>query len=201
MQRLYQRTETTDVKMKERKYNVPSSMKHYTGMLNMSKIKLEPWNREKCDKLSEICNHIDRSYLSNMIPDPYTVKDADYWLNIAEKHDGADGIFRAIIYNDEYVGNISIEKKQDVYSKDAEIGYYIRREYCSRGIATEAVRLACKEAFEKLDIVRITSLVFSANNASKRVLEKNGFVYEGEMKNAVFKNETIYNLCIYGKYR
>ena len=56
-------------------------------------------------------------------------------------------------------------------------------------------------AFEKLDIIRITGLVYEPNIASRKVLEKNNFILEGVMKKAVIKNNNIYDLCIYGKVR
>lgn len=66
---------------------------------------------------------------------------------------------------------------------------------------TEAVRQICDTAFRGQDIIRITGLVYEPNTASRKVLEKNGFVLEGVMKNAVIKNGNIYDLCIYGKLK
>lgn len=66
---------------------------------------------------------------------------------------------------------------------------------------TEAVRQVCALAFSTLDLLRITALVYSPNTASRRVLEKNGFLLEGVMKNAVVKGDMVYDLCIYGKLR
>lgn len=132
---------------------------------------------------------------------PYTEDDAKWWLNMAGEHDGKDGIFRAIIVDGEYVGNISVEVKDDVYCKDAEVGYLLLTNKWSNGIMTEAVKQICSIAFSQLDIVRITGLVYKPNIASQRVLEKNDFILEGIMKSAVFKNNNIYDLCVYGKYR
>lgn len=64
---------------------------------------------------------------------------------------------------------------------------------------TEAARQICRLAFEALDIIRITGLVYEPNIASRRVLEKNGFTLEGIMKNAVVKDGNVYDLCVYGK--
>ena len=47
----------------------------------------------------------------------------------------------------------------------------------------------------------ITALVYEPNIASRKVLEKNRFVLEGKMKQAVVKAGKVYDLCIYGKYR
>ena len=117
------------------------------------------------------------------------------------EHDGKDGIFRAIVVDGKIVGNISVEQKSDVYCKDGEIGYLLLTDFWSKGIATEAVCQICAEAFSELDIIRITGLVYAANIASARVLEKNGFAREGLQRNAVYKDGKIYDLCLFGKLK
>ncbi|GAB6169563.1 GNAT family N-acetyltransferase [Clostridium carnis] len=162
--------------------------------------KLKKWEVEDKNRLTKICNEINREYLSNRIPYPYTEDDATWWINMTGEQEGKEGIFRAIIVDGNYVGNISVERKSDVSCKDAEIGYLLLTEKWSNGIMTKAVKEICEIAFDKLDIVRITGLVYKPNIASQRVLEKNDFVLEGIMRNAVFKNGNIYDMCIYGKY-
>ena len=164
-------------------------------------VKLIKWTRENKHELIRICNEVDRSYLSNRLPYPYTEESADWWLGMVSEHDGKDGVFRAIAADDKIVGNISVEQKSDVYCKDAEIGYLLLTDCWSKGIATEAVRQICDEAFSELDIIRITGLVYAANIASARVLEKNGFAREGLQRNAVYKDGKIYDLCLFGKLK
>ena len=120
---------------------------------------------------------------------------------MAAEHDGKDGLFRAILADGQLAGSISIEQKADVYRKDAEIGYLLLTEYWGKGIMTESVGRICEMAFSELDIIRITGLVYEPNAASRRVLEKNGFVREGLMRNAVYKNGNVYDLCVYGKLK
>lgn len=165
------------------------------------KVELRKWAFEDKEALTEICNRIDRSYLSDRLPDPYTDRAAEWWLNMVKENEGKNGIFREIIADGKIAGTVSVEQKGDVYQKDAEIGYYLLREECSKGIMTEAVRQICETAFRELDIIRITGLVYEPNTASRKVLEKNGFVLEGVMKNAVIKNGNIYDLCIYGRLK
>lgn len=153
------------------------------------------------EELANMCINVDRTYIANRLPDPYTIDDANWWINMGGEHDGKDGIYRVIMVDDKIVGNISVEKKSDVYAKDAEVGYLLSREYCSKGIVTEAVRQICEIAFLELDIIRITAQVFEPNIGSRKVLEKNDFVLEGIMKNALFKDDNVYNLCIYGKVK
>ena len=164
-------------------------------------VKLVKWTKEIKPELIKICNEADRSYLSDRLPYPYTEESADWWLGMVSEHDGKDGIFRAIAADGKIVGNISVEQKSDVYCKDGEIGYLLMTDYWSRGIMTEAVRQICAAAFSELDIVRITGLVYAPNTASIRVREKNGFVREGLQRNAVYKDDKIYDLCLFGKLK
>ena len=164
-------------------------------------VRLVKWSETLKRDLIEICNRVDRSFLSDRMPDPYTEEAADWWLGMVSEHEGKDGIFRAIVVDGKVAGNISVEQKADVYCKDAEIGYLLLTEFWSRGIMTEAVRQICEAAFAELDIIRITGLVFTPNAASRCVLEKNGFVKEGLQKNAVFKEGKIFDLYIYGKLK
>lgn len=165
------------------------------------KVILKEYSLEDQEDLKELCDRVERSYIANRLPMPYTIDDAIWWINMAKEHDGKDGIFRLIMVDDKIVGNISVEQKSDVFGKDAEIGYLLSTENWSKGIATEAVKQICKIAFSELNIIRITGLVYEPNIASRKVLEKNGFVLEGVMKNAVVKNKNIYNLCLYGRIK
>lgn len=167
----------------------------------MGKTELRKWTVNDKESLMAICNAADRSYLSGRLPFPYTEADADWWLKMVEGHDGKDGIFRSVSVDGMIVGNISVEQKSDVYRKDAEIGYLLITEKWSQGIMTEAVGQICDIAFSSLDIIRITGLVYEPNSGSRRVLEKNGFLLEGILKNAVVKEGRVYDLCVYGKLK
>lgn len=163
------------------------------------KITLEKWKIEDADDLMKICNETDRTYLSNRLPYPYTEENADWWLNMVSEKEGKNGIFRSVRVDGEIVGNITVEQKEDVFVKDAELGYLLLPDMWSKGIMSEAVRRICEIAFKELDIVRITGQVYEPNAASRRILEKNGFELEGILKKAVFKEGKIWNLCVYGK--
>lgn len=164
-------------------------------------IELKEWSLELKAGLAKICNAANRSYLSERLPYPYTEKDAEFWLGTVFEREGKSGVFRAIYYNGELVGNISVEQTEDVYIKNGEIGYFLLDEYKSRGIMTEAVRQICELAFSSLDIIRISGSVYEPNVASSRVLEKNGFRLEGVRKKAVFKSDNVYDLCLFGKIK
>ena len=62
---------------------------------------------------------------------------------------------------------------------------------------TRAVAQICKEGFAAFDLVRIYAEPFSRNIASRRVLEKNGFVLEGVLRKSVCKEGRILDSCVY----
>ncbi len=181
----------------------PSENKYelYVSEVLKMKMELKKWSFEDKEFLIKMCNTIDRNYLSDRLPNPYTNESAEWWLNMVKENDEKKGVFREIVVDGKIIGTISVEQKEDVYQKDSEIGYYLLQEVYSKGIMTEAVRQICEIAFEKLDIIRITGVVYEPNIASRKVLEKNNFLLEGVMKKAVIKNNNIYDLCIYGKVR
>ena len=92
------------------------------------------------------------------------------------ENDGKTGVWRVIYVDGKLVGNISVEKRQDVYHKDGEIGYLLLTDYWSKGIMTQAAKDICRIAFEELDIVRITGVYYAPNAVSCRVFEKVGFM-------------------------
>ena len=149
-------------------------------------------------ELTALCNAVDRSFLSDRLPYPYTEEDAKVWLNMVAQNDSVSGIYRAIVMDGQPIGSISVEQKEDVYRIDGEIGFMLHGDYCNKGIMTEAVRQMCTIAFRDLPIERITANIFQSNTTSMQVLRKNGFVHEGTMKRAIIKNDLIYDICIFG---
>jgi RimJ/RimL family protein N-acetyltransferase/2-polyprenyl-3-methyl-5-hydroxy-6-metoxy-1,4-benzoquinol methylase len=135
--------------------------------------------------------------LRDAFPNPYTLTDAEEFINSCIGQKPAQ-VF-AIEYNGKYVGNIGLHKQSDVYSKSAELGYFIGEPYWNKGITTRAVNLICEYGFRELDIVRIFSGIFEYNPASQRVLEKCGFEKEAVCKSAVCKKGKIYNEIRYAR--
>lgn len=161
-------------------------------------IKLKVPKRENRDALKNLCNAVDRSYLSDRLPDPYTDASADWWINMVTENEEKAGLWRLIEVDGEIVGNISVEKGEGMSRRDANIGYILLTPYWGKGIMTWAAAEICRLAFEKLDIVRITGVYYEPNRASGRVLEKVGFQPEGKKINAVTKRDATYNLCMLG---
>ena len=135
---------------------------------------LKPWTIDDKAELIALCNAVDRTYLSNRMPYPYTNVDADWWLGMVELNEGKHGVFRAIVADGKIVGSISVERDWE-RREEGEIGCMILTEYWSKGIATEATGILCRMAFDKLSLESIRARVCEPNKASMKVLEKIGF--------------------------
>jgi RimJ/RimL family protein N-acetyltransferase len=69
--------------------------------------------------------------------------------------------------------------------KFVEIAYIIDPEHWGKGIATEAVGRVAEFLQKEVKIHKIRASLYSKNIASKRVLEKLGFIQEGYLRDNV----------------
>ena len=162
-------------------------------------INLHEWTSADTGTLIALCNAVDRTFLSDRLPYPYTEADADWWLGMVAENDGKEGIWRAIVVNEQIVGSISVERMADDQLNVGAIGYMILTPFWSQGIGTEAVRQICGIVFQELAFDRIIGQVFPENVASVRVLEKNGFRLEETIAEKVIKSGMARNVMFYRK--
>lgn len=122
---------------------------------------------------------------------PYSEKNAEEFIQRQAQNE-TEKVF-AIEYEGEFCGCIGLIFQKDVYHKSAEVGYWVGEPFWGKGIATKAVELLVQYAFEDLKLIRVFAGAFEYNVGSMRVLEKNGFQKEGIAKNAVFKNNNLWD--------
>ena len=162
-------------------------------------ITLHTWTPADKPALMALCNAVDRTFLSDRLPYPYTEADADWWLGMVAENEGKEGVWRAIVADELIVGSISVERLANVQRNAGSIGYMVLTPFWSQGIGTEAVRQICGIAFRELALERIIGEVFPENLASARVLEKNGFRLEGTKVGAVVKGGKVMVVRVYVK--
>ena len=86
------------------------------------------------------------------------------------------------------------------FDSKAAIGLSIgEREYWSKGICTEAVKLISNYAFQELNLNKLYSYIFKPNFGSFKCAEKNGFIREAILKqdcyvDGKFEDTYIYSL-------
>jgi len=153
-------------------------------------VTLREWKRSDADALAAIANNKKIwDNVRDLLPFPYTKKDAKEWLELVKKQKTVTTF--CIEVDGNLAGSIGVTLKDDVYKKTAEIGYFIAEEYWGKGAATEAIKQMVSYVQKEFDIVRIYAEVFEFNRASMKALEKNGFYLESIRKKAAFKNNMI----------
>ncbi|USB33957.1 GNAT family protein [Paenibacillus sp. YPG26] len=82
------------------------------------------------------------------------------------------------------------------------IGYFLAEPCWGQGLATETVGLLTRFLFEDAEVNRIQAEVMPANEASKKVLLKNGYVHEGTLRQAsLWAGKGIVDLEMYSQLR
>lgn len=102
---------------------------------------------------------------------------------------------------DELIGTAEIFQYDSKVNK-AVIGYRFCESCWGQGLATETVRALTGYLFETVGLNRLEAYVMPQNLASQRVLEKNGFVREGLLRQANFwTGKGVVDLVVYSLLR
>jgi [ribosomal protein S5]-alanine N-acetyltransferase len=160
--------------------------------------KLRPWQSGDEKSLLENANNYKIWLnLKDIFPHPYTLTDAFEWVKIAAD---VKANF-AIEVDGKAVGGIGILLKDDIYRKNAEIGYWLGENYWGKGIISAAILEVVVYTFKNFDINRIYAGVFEYNLASMRVLEKAGFHKEAILKQSLLKEGKLFDEHIFVRFR
>ena len=114
----------------------------------------------------------------------------------------------AIVYreNNKLIGSLSLHNSE--YSsatisrreRGLDVGYSLSKDYWGHGLVPEALRAFIDYLFIDMDLDYIMARVLPTNNRSIRVLEKCGFIHDGEMKQAslegIFVDYNVYILDV-----
>ncbi|MDG1297513.1 MAG: GNAT family protein [Saprospiraceae bacterium] len=162
-------------------------------------IRLRPLQETDNNAIAALINN--KKILDNLmdrIPFPYTLADADFFIDLKQQ-ESPQSTFAITDDSDTVLGVISLELKSDIYRYQAEIGYWIGEVYWGKGIASNAIRLMTAYGFDKLNLMRIVAGVFDGNTASMHVLRKNGYSQEAKLNKSVFKHGKFLDEYLFAK--
>lgn len=163
-------------------------------------VKLRPWTIEDIISLATYANNYNISkFLRDVFPYPYTIEDAKAFIEFASKEIPVNNF--AIDVNGEAVGGIGIHPMKDIHQKNAELGYWLAEPFWGKGIMSKAIDQVLNYAFVTYEINRVFATPFSTNSASIRVLEKAGFILEGQYEKTLFKNGAYFDELVYAVRR
>ena len=114
-------------------------------------------------------DHLSRKAFSNRV----------YWSQKNINGGTAIPLFMFRREDDKLVGAITLDNIRHGPAQTGTMGYWIGHPYALHGYMTEALRAMVHCAFSTMDLSRIESACLPENVASRGVLEKCGYKYEG----------------------
>ena len=174
-------------------------------ILSLVLSKIREYLPEDATAIAQQCNNHNISrWMTNNFPHPYTLEDARSWIkhNITIAANGPSQNFLIVDPKTDYaMGGIGLKPGTDVHSHTAEIGYWLGEEHWGRGTISEALPAFTQWVWQNRDVERLWAGVYDGNVASRRLLEKAGYLYEGTMKGHVRKEGVVRDLHLYGMTR
>ncbi len=159
-------------------------------------INIRNWETSDAERLAKIANNFAiAKWLTNKYPYPYSLDDAKAFIAFANEAE-TPNVFAITLY-DQVIGAIGIHPQDDIWSKNAELGYWIAEDYWGQGIATLAIKELVVYGFNHLNLNRIFARPFGTNIGSRKALDKAGFRLEANLPKTIWKNDQWYDEYIY----
>lgn len=133
------------------------------------------------------------------LPHPFSLKEANkYILEIKKSFKKKESYQFGICLKekDEFIGLIGLSNV-DFKNRKAEIEYWLTKKYWRQGLTTEAMKLMFDFGFKKLKLNRIYAKAMPDNVASRKLLEKSDFVYEGRLRENQLEKNKFIDLLVY----
>ncbi len=113
--------------------------------------------------------HLSRKSFTNRV----------YWAQRSIAGGSALPLFIIRRHDDYLMGAITLDNIRRGPSQAGTLGYWIGAPYARQGYMREAIEAVVHYAFQNMDLSRIEAACLPENVASRGVLEKSGFKYEG----------------------
>ena len=115
-------------------------------------------------------------------PRSVTREKETFFENTEETNDTASLL---VCIDDERMGSVQLSPIVDT-RRWANLAYWIAPDQQGNGYATEGCELVVEYGFKELQLHRISGVAMTPNVASRRVLERLGFVHEGTKRERAF---------------
>ena len=159
--------------------------REWAKLRHESKAFLSPWEPIWA------ADHLSRASFTNRV----------YWSQRAVKNGNAVPLFVFHKEAGQLVGAITLDNIRRGPSQVGTIGYWVGQQYARQGFMSEAIIAMVAHAFADLDLSRVESACLPDNLASRAVLEKAGFKYEGVAQSYIQINGRWRNHVLYAALR
>jgi RimJ/RimL family protein N-acetyltransferase len=150
--------------------------------LRDSEVVLQPWTEDDVDAV--VLAAADPAIVRwSHLPSPFDHAGVWRWFHAMAPDRAAGTALKMKIAGageDRLLGAIAL-MRVDWETRSAELGYWLAAYARGRGVATRAIELLTRWALVELRLRRIDAIPDLDNDASRRVLERCGFVFEREL--------------------
>jgi ribosomal-protein-alanine N-acetyltransferase len=140
-----------------------ADFRDWTSLRRMSEAFLVPWEPAWAE------DHLTRKAFTNRV----------YWANRSIAQGTALPLFLIRREDQRLLGAITLDNIRRGPAQSGTLGYWIGEPHARQGYMREAIEAVVHHAWTRLDISRLEAACLPENTASRGLLEKAGFKYEG----------------------
>ena len=140
-----------------------SDFREWSALREQSADFLVPWEPQWAS------DHLSRKGFTNRV----------YWAQRSISAGSAVPLFLVRREDEVLLGAITLDNIRRGPAQSGTLGYWVGAPYARQGYMREAIAGMVHHAFERLDLSRLEAACLPENQASRRLLEKCGFKYEG----------------------
>ncbi|WP_425037835.1 GNAT family N-acetyltransferase [Primorskyibacter sp. S187A] len=140
-----------------------SDFRAWTGLRAESRDYLTHWEPTWAQ------DHLSRKSFTNRV----------YWASRAVSQGSALPLFLIRRQDQALVGAITLDNVRRGPAQSGTLGYWTGAPFARQGYMSEAIAALVHHAFTRMDLSRIEAACLPENAASRGLLEKSGFKYEG----------------------
>lgn len=161
------------------------------------KITLQKFQENDAPVLAELANKQEIALnMTDGFPHPYTLGNAQQFISHHASLNPTQVL--GVFYEGKLAGAIGLFPQNDIWKRNAELGYWLGINYQRKGIMPLAIHHRVESGFvDWPELNRIFARPFGRNFASRKVLEKCGFVLEACIPSNIWKNNRWEDECIY----
>ncbi|MEJ6403880.1 GNAT family N-acetyltransferase [Yoonia sp. 2307UL14-13] len=157
----------------------------WTSLRQASEDFLRPWEPTWAP------DHLSRKAFTNRV----------YWAQRSISNGTAIPLFLIRRTDDMLLGAITLDNIRRGPAQAGTTGYWIGAPYARQGYMREAIEAVVHHAFTTLDLSRVEAGCLPENDASRRLLEKCGYKYEGVAQSYLQINGRWRNHVLYANLR
>ena len=135
----------------------------WAGLRECSAAFLQPWEP------SWAPDHLSRKSFTNRV----------YWAARSQSQGTALALFLTRRADGALLGAITLDNIRRGPAQSGTLGYWVGQPHARQGYMREAIDAVSHHAFRRLDLSRLEAACLEENGASRSLLERCGFKYEG----------------------